>query len=222
MPNKNYKRASDEGRMEIEQRLRRRLMGLSAISQLQQGIQGPAVVDPRQEGYHSITPLSMIVGGIGDAGPHLGGKVSFTSGIENPGGLTPEQIQAWADSQKYMKRAGSMIGMMSGDAGADIGEARRMAGSSPMDEYVSPTYKAEHPEWGVKQEQRMQEYNTRVGKELAGVTGLDVPYDPTSGGREQREIEGFGITEEQAGNRQAWLEAKRKFDEMMKRLLGRG
>lgn len=133
-----------------------------------------------------------------------------------------KMITQWARGAKNIPYAASMIGMMSGDAGADIGEARRMAGTSPMDEYVPPAYKAEHPEWGAKQEERMQEYNTRVGKELAGVTGLDVPYDPMSGGREQREIQGRGITDEQARNRQAWLEAKQKFDEMMKRLLGRG
>ena len=212
MPNKNYKRASDEGRLEIEQRLRQRLMKLAGkIPQ-----RPPAMAE---SGYDPITPEIIKAGAHGTQ--NLGGNVPFTAGTNAPSGQTVEALRAWAKNAK-LPYAASMIGIMSGDAGADIGEARRMAGSSPMDEYVSPTYKAEHPEWGVKQEQRMQEYNTRVGKELAGVTGLDVPYDPTSGGREQREIQGFGVTEERAGNRQAWLEAKRKFDEMMKRLLGRG
>jgi len=99
MPYKNYKRASDEGRLEMEQRLRQMLM------RLQQGITGPAIVDPRQEGYHSITPLSMIVGGPGDAKPMIGGRVAFTSGIDSPSGLTPNQIEKWAEGARHIPRA---------------------------------------------------------------------------------------------------------------------
>lgn len=213
MPNKNYKRATDEGSLEIEQRLHRIMMSLSGkIPQ-----RPPAMAE---SGYDPITPEVIKEGAYGTQ--NLGGNVPFTAGIDAPSGRTVEALREWAKGAAHIPYAASMIGMMSGDAGADIGEARRMAGTSPMDEYISPAYKAEHPEWGARQEGRMQEYNTRVGKELAGVTGLDVPYNPTSGGREQREIQGRGITDERAGNRQAWLEAKRKFDEMIKKLLGRG
>jgi len=211
MPNKNYKRATDEGRLEIEQRLRQRLMKLAG--KIPQG--HPAMAE---SGYDPITPEIIKAAAYGTQ--NLGGNVPFTAGTNAPSGQTVEALRAWAKDAK-LPYAASMIGMMGGDAGADIGEARRTAGPSPMDEYVSPTYKAEHPEWGAKQEQRMQEYNTRVGKELAGVTGLDVPYDPTSGGREQREIQGRGITTEQNRNRAEWLQAMQDYFEKLKRA-GRG
>ncbi len=131
-------------------------------------------------------------------------------------------LMEWAKGAKNIPYAASMIGMMSGDAGKDIEAARTAAGPSPIDEYVPPAYKAEHPEWGAKQEQRMQEYNTRVGKELAGITGLDVPYDPMSGGKEQREIQGRGITAEQAKNRQEWLKAKELWERIKKMRAGGG
>jgi hypothetical protein len=212
MPNKNYNRASDGGLSEIEQRLRRIMMSLTGkIPQ-----NSPAMAGA----YDPVTPEIIKEGSYGTQ--NLGEKVPFTSGIDAPGGRTVEALRAWAKDVR-LPHAASMIGMMSGDAGADIGEARRMAGPGPMDDYISPAYKAEHPEWGAKQEERMQEYNTRVGKELAGVTGLDLPYDPMSGGKEQKEIQGRGITDEQAGNRQQWLEAANKYWEWIKKMqAGRG
>ena len=100
--------------------------------------------------------------------------------------------------------AKSMIGMMSGDAGADIADAKAAAGPNPLEDYVPPAYKTDHPGWGGTQEQRYQDYQTTVGKNLAGITGADTPYDPTGGGGEQNAIQG-GMTPDQIARRAAWL-----------------
>jgi hypothetical protein len=117
-------------------------------------------------------------------------------------------LPAW-----HLPEAHSMIGNAGGDAAGEIAAARTAAGPSPLDDYISPAYKAEHPEWGAIQEGRNQEYQGRVGKELAGITGFDQPYDPNTIGKgsEQIEIQGAGLTDEQMRRRAEWLQARKRF-----------
>jgi hypothetical protein len=110
-----------------------------------------------------------------------------------------------------LPEAHSMIGNAGGDAAGQIAEARSAAGPNPLEDYISPAYKAAHPQWGDVQEGRYQDYQKRVGSELAGITGFDEPYNPESGGKEQREIQGAGLTDEEIANRKAWLDQMRAF-----------
>lgn len=108
--------------------------------------------------------------------------------------------------------AGSMIGMMSGDAGADIADAKAAAGPNPLDDYVPPAYKVDHPEWGDKQEQRYRDYQTTVGQKLGDITGLPGGYDPAQATRnnEGAAIQG-GMTADQIARRAAWLKQLKAF-----------
>ena len=108
--------------------------------------------------------------------------------------------------------AKSMIGMMSGDAGADIADAKAAAGPNPLDDYVPPAYKADNPNWGDKQEQRYQDYQTTVGQKLGDITGLSRRYDPAQATRnnEGAAIQG-GMTADQIARRAAWLKQLKEF-----------
>jgi hypothetical protein len=112
--------------------------------------------------------------------------------------------------QASLPDAGSMIGMMSGDAGADIAGAKTAAGPNPLDDYVPTATKASDPNWGAKQEQRYQDYQTAVGQNLGATTGLPGGYDPASGGKEQRAIQG-GLTPDQIARSPAWLKQIQAF-----------
>ena len=178
---------------------------------------GTADVDTLSSGQRA----RMIIGELGKGGAqipeYIDPKTGAVGGRPAGGGNYWDQLIGAAASGTPnlpawdLPEAHSMIGNAGGDAAGQIAEARTAAGPNPLEDYISPTYKAEHPWWGDVQEGRYQDYQTQAGKELAGITGFDQPYDPTSDGREQRQIQRSGLTPDEIARRKAWLDQMRAF-----------